>query len=458
SIQIEPNGRNQIDTVTITAEPGETIDEVTLVWANGSNEGVGFDAFTATPAPTGAPAIAEDAAAGTVIANVSPSDPDAGESFQFRLADDAGGRLAIDASGVIRVADGAEFDHETESEITAVVEVEDSAGNTRTAEIVVAVNDVNEGPGAVGFTGGSVAENAPAGTLAGTASSSDVDAGDTVAYSLADDAGGLFAIDASTGEITTTAELDHESADGYTLRVVATDSGGLTSEADVAVTVTDVNDGPSVEAAGPISAGEGEAVTLRVNASDQDGDALSYSWTQVDGPAVTLDDANAAEPGFVAPDVGTDTTMTFEVTVSDGESETIELVTVEVAANATPTLETDNFVTVREGESVALEASARPAALVSFDETPVESYGGSGQDISVDVAVESDTLRMEGNGWKSVDFPYEVTPDTVLEFQFRSTAEGELHGIGFDNDNGISPETTFKIMGTQNWGDRSYDG
>ena len=49
-------------------------------------------------------------------------------------------------------------------------------------------------------------------------------------------------------------------------------------------------------------------------------------------------------------------------------------------------------------------------------------------------------LQIEGNGWKAIDFPYTVTEDTVLEFEFRSDAEGEIHGIGFDNDNSLSAE------------------
>ncbi|MEZ6070513.1 MAG: hypothetical protein R3C10_09630 [Pirellulales bacterium] len=54
-----------------------------------------------------------------------------------------------------------------------------------------------------------------------------------------------------------------------------------------------------------------------------------------------------------------------------------------------------------------------------------------------------------GNGWKSVDFDYNVTGNTVLEFDFRSDQLGEVHGIGFDNDNSLSPDSTFKVYGTQ---------
>jgi hypothetical protein len=50
-----------------------------------------------------------------------------------------------------------------------------------------------------------------------------------------------------------------------------------------------------------------------------------------------------------------------------------------------------------------------------------------------------------------------VTANTVVEFDFRSTSQGEIHGIGFDNDNSISSNFTFRVYGTQNWGIGNYD-
>jgi len=45
---------------------------------------------------------------------------------------------------------------------------------------------------------------------------------------------------------------------------------------------------------------------------------LTYSWTQLTGLAVTLSNADTANPTFIAPDVATTTTLTFEVEVSYG--------------------------------------------------------------------------------------------------------------------------------------------
>ena len=84
------------------------------------------------------------------------------------------------------------------------------------------------------------------------------------------------------------------------------------------------------------------------------------------------------------------------------------------------------------------------------------SYGG-GQDANGTAVQIENGLEMNGNTWKKVLVNYTVTANTVVEFDFRSTSEGEIHGIGFDNDDGISSNATFKLYGTQNWGRNNYE-
>ena len=66
--------------------------------------------------------------------------------------------------------------------------------------------------------------------------------------------------------------------------------------------------------------------------SDLDGDALSFSWRQTAGTAVTLSDAAVSTPSFTAPDVaaGNPETLTFELTVSDGTATDSDTVSVTV--------------------------------------------------------------------------------------------------------------------------------
>ena len=62
--------------------------------------------------------------------------------------------------------------------------------------------NTNDGPDDLALSNAAVNENVADGTVVGTASGSDADVGDVLSYSLTDDAGGRFAIDSSTGEIT----------------------------------------------------------------------------------------------------------------------------------------------------------------------------------------------------------------------------------------------------------------
>ncbi|HRF38222.1 MAG TPA: hypothetical protein PK198_05525, partial [Saprospiraceae bacterium] len=94
---------------------------------------------------------------------------------------------------------------------------------------------------------------------------------------------------------------------------------------------------------------------------------------------------------------------------------------------------------------------------VNFAQTPVVSYGGP-EDLGSFTLLSSNTvLRIQNNAWKAVMLNYNVTPNTKLQFDFASTAPGEIHGIGFDNDSIIGPERTFKLYGSQNWGITNFN-
>ena len=89
---------------------------------------------------------------------------------------------------------------------------------------------------------------------------------------------------------------------------------------------------PPVAEAGPAqSVSTGAAVTLDGSgSSDPDGDALTFGWVQTAGPAVTLSSASVANPSFTAP--GAASSLTFRLTVGDGQATATDTVTVTVTA------------------------------------------------------------------------------------------------------------------------------
>ncbi|RTR38645.1 hypothetical protein EKG38_10720 [Shewanella canadensis] len=71
---------------------------------------------------------------------------------------------------------------------------------------------------------------------------------------------------------------------------------------------------------------EGTKVTLSADAVDQDGDTLTYLWTQLSGTGVNLSSANSATVSFMVPEVSSDEIIELQLVVSDGELEAKSIV------------------------------------------------------------------------------------------------------------------------------------
>ncbi len=236
----------------------------------------------------------------------------------------------------------------------------------------------------------------------------------------------------------------------------------------VTITINADNDAPAADAGFDQVAEEGDTVQLSGSGNDPEGQELTYTWVQTSGPTVELSDAHAANPTFTAPEGISNSDVTFELQVSDGTNTSVDTVNVTINANNdAPVADAGTDQTVDEGALVTLDATGSfdvdgggPATdTINFNEVDIESYGGRSQDRSLMVEVEDggDTLHMSGNGWKSIDLPYTITENTILEFDFRAEGEAEIHGIGFDTDERISSNRTFQLHGTQRWGRASAD-
>lgn len=143
-------------------------------------------------------------------------------------------------------------------------------------------------------------------------------------------------------------------------QVTVTDPGGLSATDTVTYTVSG-NRAPVADAGNDRTVEGGTAVTLdATSSSDPDGDTLSYSFRQTGGPNVALSGANTATPSFTAP-LGTPTaqTLTFEVTVDDGQETATDSVVVTVSPNSAPNADAGADIgPVDEGNLVTLNGSA----------------------------------------------------------------------------------------------------
>ena len=147
--------------------------------------------------------------------------------------------------------------------------------------------------------------------------------------------------------------------------LVVRDASGNDSLSDrVSITVAaGLNDPPTANAGDPQTVAEGATVLLNGRgSSDPEGDTLTYSWTQNGGPTVTLANATTARPDFSAPvQLAMNTTLTFSLTVNDGNMDSASasnvVITVTAGTNDRPTADAGNPQTVDEGVTVTLDAS-----------------------------------------------------------------------------------------------------
>ncbi len=241
---------------TPTDSGGNNVYDVTVQVSDGQGgtdtQAIAVTVANTNEAPTdlslSANSVAENATTGTVVGTVSGTDPDASDTKTYSLTDTAGGRFAINAStGEVMVADGSLLNYENAASHSLTVQVTDSGGQSYTETFTINLTNVNEGPTDLSLSANSVAENATTGTVVGTVSGTDPDAGDTKTYSLTDTAGGRFAINASTGVITVAdgSLLNYEAAASHNLIVQVTDSGGQSYTESFTINLTNVNEGPT---------------------------------------------------------------------------------------------------------------------------------------------------------------------------------------------------------------------
>ncbi|MDC0710716.1 PKD domain-containing protein [Stigmatella sp. ncwal1] len=145
----------------------------------------------------------------------------------------------------------------------------------------------------------------------------------------------------------------------YTLTV---SDGEFTASDQVTVVVRNHPGSPIAIIAAP-EQGEvstGQLVTLDGSPStDPDGDPLTFSWVQVEGPEVELTGANTAQITFTAPMTGTPfTLLRFKLTVSDGTTLSAgALTSITVRLNRPPIISAGNDLFVEEGSTVLVYGS-----------------------------------------------------------------------------------------------------
>ena len=343
------------------------------VFTEGSNTTRSIAENTAAGVNIGSPVSATDANEDTLVYRLSGTD-----ALAFAI-DTGSGQLRTSAtldyeaknaySVTVTVSDGnrtdtinvtieiTDEDEVTATEVTDKDEVTDEDEVSATDD-PVPPKDTPENSAPVFVDGTSTTRSVPENTGSGVniknvVSATDAD-GDTLIYSLGGTDATSFSIDSTTGQLRTSAALDYETKNAYSVTVIASD-GNLTDTINVTIEVTDKDevpttddpvppkgptpgnsapvfvDGTSTTRSVPENTGSGVNIKNVVSATDADGDTLIYSLGGTDATSFSIDSTTGQLRTSAALDYETKSSYSVTVNVSDGYLTSTITVTIDVS-------------------------------------------------------------------------------------------------------------------------------
>ena len=265
--------------------------------------------------------VHENNSVSDVLLTASASDPNA-EQVTFSILTGVGDAdlVSIDPdSGVVTADPGLNYENDNSVEFSIVATNQTGLSDVHQAKI--SLIDVNEAPSISTGASGSVDENASTSTVIYDVAASDVDAGDSITFSVDGTDKDLVSIDPSSGEVTLDSSANYEVKDTYSFDVVATDDAGLTDTQPVTVSVTDVNEAPSISTGASGSVDENAStstVIYDVAASDVDaGDSITFSVDGTDKDLVSIDPSSGEVTLDSSANYEVKDTYSFDVVATD---------------------------------------------------------------------------------------------------------------------------------------------
>ena len=315
--------------VTVQASDGtNTVPENLTVAVTDVNEPPEFP-----PTEDGARTVPENTEVGEDIgAPVSATDPDAGATLTYTLSGTDALSFTIDEStGQIKVGDGTTLDHEAiKNSYTVTVSVSDGtpdASADDTIAVTITVIDVYEAPTATGDTTFSYPENGAVAVHTYTAT--DLERA-TVVWSLSGEDSRVFSV--TEGVLAFKESPDFEEPEDvgtvnvYSVTVTVSD-GSLSSEVDVTITVTNVDE-PGKVTLNLLQPQVDTGLTTIV--TDPDGGVRGMTW-KWEGSSdktgwATINGAVSGTYIPVAADVGNYLRVTVTYTDGEGSGKTAQVV------------------------------------------------------------------------------------------------------------------------------------
>ncbi|SLN59277.1 hypothetical protein ROA7450_03067 [Roseovarius albus] len=112
---------------------------------------------------------------------------------------------------------------------------------------------------------------------------------------------------------------------------------------------------------------------------------------------------------------------------------------------------------VLEEVTLNFEVGDYDSVLIDGSSTTISSYSASQDTGTATVTNAQKTIQLEDSAWKTMDVSMEITESTVLEFDFKSDAEGEIQGIALLGDGGDLESRFFQLDGSQVLGIQDFN-
>ena len=379
--------------------------------------------------------IDEDSADNTYVGTVNATDADSASvnSFTWSItSENTSDIFAIEtgsvaassgyaSSGEIRVINSSVFDYETQPSYELTITVSDGSNTSFVQTVQVNLDDVNEAPFFTSAPTATTSENDE--SFIYTAIADDFDSGDSasLSYSLIGGADqSLFNLNGAV--LSFIAPPDYEtlpnSGDNtYEVELQVTDTGGLSDELNLSISVVDTNDNAPVITAKQtftIDENSENGISLgTVALDDPDTDAVNtFTWTITSSNtnnafSIDSDDGELRVATSSELDHESTPSYTIKLTVNDGQQNSAEAdITIKVDdVNESPVINSDSVTEVSVAENINHETYIiYQATATDSDDTPLATDP------------EGDTLTYSLAG-EDADLFTIGTSDGIVKFQ-----------------------------------------
>ncbi len=413
------DGNGGTDSITVTINVTDVV-EITVIEEDEPEDSAQQETTINTPpmftdGTSTTRSIAENTGSGVDIGSaVSATDADSGDTLTYTLGGTDVNAFSINSTnGQLRTS--AALDYENKNSYSVTVSVSDGNGGTDSITVTINVTDVNENRAPV-FSEGtsttrSVAENTGSGVNIGTAvSATDAD-NDALTYTLGGTDENAFSINSTNGQLRTSAALDYENKNSYSITVSVSDGNGGTDSITVTINVTDVveitvieedepedsaqqetttntppvfTDGTSTTRSIAENTGSGVDIGSAVSATDADsGDTLTYTLGGTDVNAFSINSTNGQLRTSAALDYENKNSYSVTVSVSDGnggtDSITVTINVTDVNENRAPvfTEGTSTTRSVAENTGSGVNIGTTVSATDADNDTLTYTLGGT---------------------------------------------------------------------------------